>query len=76
MPTSSIESVLLQVRMAMSSLDPRPARLESGGRGEYGVGEAIDAYLRACAVHGWTAPAGFREMALGGASNAGGQGFY
>ncbi|KAF2648732.1 hypothetical protein K491DRAFT_722312 [Lophiostoma macrostomum CBS 122681] len=76
LPTSSLESVLLQVRMAMSSLDPRPARLETGGRGEYGIGEAIEAYLRACAVHGWTAPPGFREMAMGGQGNAGSHSFY
>lgn len=54
----------------MSSLDPKPARLEGTNRGvrvsEYGVGEAIDAYIRACQVHGWTVPEGFREMALGG----------
>ncbi len=30
-PVSSVESVLLQVRMAMSSLDPKPARLMSTG---------------------------------------------
>lgn len=64
---SSIESVLLQVRMAMSSLDPKPARLENGSRIDYGVGEAIDAYVRACAMHGWTVPAGFKEFAYGGA---------
>ncbi|KAF2036638.1 hypothetical protein EK21DRAFT_95878 [Setomelanomma holmii] len=63
---SSIESVLLQVRMAISSLEPKPARLEGGGRIDYGVGEAVDAYIRACAVHGWTVPPGFREIALGG----------
>jgi ubiquitin-conjugating enzyme E2 Q len=63
---SSIESVLLQVRMAISSLEPKPARLEQGGRVDYGVGEAVEAYMRACAVHGWTVPPGFREMAHGG----------
>ena len=69
---SSIESVLLQVRMAMSSTDPRPARLEEkgarygGGGGEYGIGEAVDAYIRACQVHGWTPPANFRQTAYGG----------
>ncbi|OBT95051.1 hypothetical protein VE01_07354 [Pseudogymnoascus verrucosus] len=52
---SSIESVLLQVRMAISSTDPKPARLTKGGRGDYGVGEAIEAYLRACRAHGWEA---------------------
>ncbi|KAF2020785.1 hypothetical protein BU24DRAFT_8388 [Aaosphaeria arxii CBS 175.79] len=63
---SSIESVLLQVRMAMSSLEPKPARLENHIRSDYGVAEAVDAYIRACQVHGWTVPEGFREMALGG----------
>jgi ubiquitin-conjugating enzyme E2 Q len=29
----------------------------------------VEAYMRACASHGWTVPAGFREMAYGGASN-------
>jgi ubiquitin-conjugating enzyme E2 Q len=63
---SSIESVLLQVRMAISSLEPKPARLEHHGRVDYGVGEAVEAYIRACNVHGWTVPTGFREMAYGG----------
>ncbi|KAL1801352.1 hypothetical protein ACET3X_001694 [Alternaria dauci] len=68
---SSIESVLLQVRMAISSLDPKPARLQAGGPADYGVGEAVEAYMRACAVHGWTVPAGFKEMAYGGSSTGG-----
>ncbi|KAJ4364859.1 hypothetical protein N0V95_000609 [Ascochyta clinopodiicola] len=64
---SSVESVLVQVRMAITSLEPKPARLESGGRNDYGVGEAVDAYIRACAMHGWTVPTGFTELAYGGA---------
>ncbi|KAJ4295264.1 hypothetical protein N0V90_007275 [Kalmusia sp. IMI 367209] len=72
---SSIESVLLQVRMAMSSLDPKPARLENSGRSDYGVGEAVEAYVRACNAHGWTMPPGFRETAWGGASLPRGLGF-
>ncbi|KAF1944782.1 hypothetical protein EJ02DRAFT_452121 [Clathrospora elynae] len=67
---SSIESVLLQVRMAISSLEPRPARLQQGGLADYGVGEAVEAYIRACAVHSWTVPAGFKEMAYGGSEKA------
>ncbi|CAO2655894.1 Nn.00g046970.m01.CDS01 [Neocucurbitaria sp. VM-36] len=66
---SSIESVLLQVRMAISSLDPKPARLQSGGPMDYGVGEAVDAYIRACTMHGWTVPPGFKEMVYGGSAN-------
>jgi ubiquitin-conjugating enzyme E2 Q len=75
--TSSIESVLLQVRMALCSREPKPAQLEGRAAGDrgYGVGEAIDAYVRACNVHGWKVPQGFREMAMGGEA-AGGKGYY
>lgn len=67
---SSIESVLMQVRLAMSSTEPHPARLEAGPSRDYGVGEAVNAYLRACQIHGWTVPQGFRDMAYAGRSNA------
>ena len=49
---SNIESVLLQVRLAMSSTDPKPARLEPGGVRDYQVGEAVEAFVRACHTHG------------------------
>lgn len=49
---SNIESVLLQVRLAMSSTDPRPARLAHGAIKDYSVDEAVDAYIRACTMHG------------------------
>lgn len=65
---SSIESVLLQVRMAMSSLDP-PGRLETQTKRQqrdYGIREAMEAYIRACGHHGWEVPKDFRELALGG----------
>ena len=57
---SNIESVLLQVRLAMMSTDPRPARLDKHARGDYGVGEAVEAYIRACQTHGWEVPPDFR----------------
>ncbi|KAH6672966.1 hypothetical protein B0J14DRAFT_654691 [Halenospora varia] len=61
---SSIESVLLQVRMAIMNLDPKPARLESRSRvGDYNVFEAIEAYKRACAQHGWQVPPDFGDFA-------------
>lgn len=50
----------------MSSLDPKPARLENGSRHDYGVGEAVEAFIRACNAHGWAVPSGFKEMAYGG----------
>lgn len=48
---SNIESVLLQVRLAMSSTDPQPARLEPGPVKDYQVGEAVEAFIRACNTH-------------------------
>ena len=57
LPTASIESVLLQVRMAITNTEPRPARLAlRSGRNDYGVGEAVEAYKRACITHGWQIP--------------------
>ena len=47
----SIESVLLQIRLAIASLDPKPARLEAGPVRDYGVGEAVEAFKRACRAH-------------------------
>ncbi|KIW03903.1 uncharacterized protein PV09_04746 [Verruconis gallopava] len=68
---SSIESVLLQVRLAISSTEPRPAQLEPPGRTEYGIGEAIEAYVRACNAHGWRLPDNFKQIALGGQESTG-----
>lgn len=61
---SSMESVLMQIRLAIAS-DP-PAKLDVNTRGDYGTGEAADGYIRACNTHGWTVPPGFKEMAYGG----------
>ena len=49
---SNIESVLVQVRAAISSTDPKPARLEDGPVRDYGTAEAVEAYIRACNTHG------------------------
>lgn len=66
---SSIEAVLLQVRLAMSSTEPRPARLERHFIRDYTIGEAVEAYIRACQVHGWTVPSGFKQMVYAGRNN-------
>ncbi|CAG8818624.1 17792_t:CDS:2, partial [Dentiscutata erythropus] len=52
----TIEAVLLQVKMALSSRDPRPARLDRNWNSEYSANEAIDAYIRVANSHGWTIP--------------------
>ena len=57
-----IENVLLQVRLALSSTEPRPARLENGNVRDYGVHEAVEAYKRACAMHGWEVPKDFNDF--------------
>lgn len=58
---SNIESVLVQVRAAISSTDPKPARLEAGPIRDYNTGEAVEAYVRACNAHGWEVPKDFRK---------------
>jgi ubiquitin-conjugating enzyme E2 Q len=62
---SSLESVLLQVRMAIMNLEPRPARLASHGSSDYGVGEAVSAFIRACQTHGWQVPVDFKDFGMG-----------
>jgi ubiquitin-conjugating enzyme E2 Q len=53
---TSIESLLLQVRLAVSTKE-HPARLAPHGRNyDYSVGEAVAAYTRACRAHGWAIP--------------------
>ena len=65
--TSTIEAVLLQVRLALSSTEPKPARLVLSSRGDYGVGEAMEAYRRACMTHGWQVPPEFANPAFAAA---------
>jgi ubiquitin-conjugating enzyme E2 Q len=63
LPTASIESVLLQVRMAITNTEPRPARLAlSRSRTDYSVGEAVEAYKRACLAHGWQIPEDIQRL--------------
>ena len=70
---SSIESVLLQVRLAIMNLEPKPARLlhqgkqMNGGKSQdYSTGEAVAAYIRACQAHGWEVPKDFMDFSSGG----------
>ena len=54
---SSMESILIQVRMALTNLDPVPARLDMRlANVDYTVGEAVTAYKRVCLAHGWKIP--------------------
>lgn len=61
---SSLESVLLHIRLALSNLQPQPARLLSGPKqSDYGVEEAMEAYRRVCKAHGWEVPPNFQDLA-------------
>ncbi|RAL04469.1 putative ubiquitin conjugating enzyme [Aspergillus ibericus CBS 121593] len=61
LPTISMESVLLQVRLALCSTDPYPARLQNGS-GNYPFSESVSAYRRACQTHGWKVPDDFNRI--------------
>jgi ubiquitin-conjugating enzyme E2 Q len=69
--TYDLSSVLFQIRLALCSEEPRPAQLDHGrhGSNDYGIGEAVDAYIRACQAHGWRVPPGLRDEIR--ASNSG-----
>jgi ubiquitin-conjugating enzyme E2 Q len=64
-PALSLEKVFLEVRMNLCEEDP-PARIEqptimrnaqgNGSIMDYGMFEAVDAYRRAAAAHGWQIP--------------------
>ncbi|PWY85038.1 ubiquitin conjugating enzyme [Aspergillus heteromorphus CBS 117.55] len=60
LPTTTMESVLLQVRMALCSTDPRPARLQYGM--DYSFGGAVEDFQRACLRHGWLVPEDFPRL--------------
>ncbi|KAI0131048.1 hypothetical protein F4814DRAFT_437671 [Daldinia grandis] len=67
-PANSLESVLLQVRLAICNTDPGPARLVDTNqrRMDYGISEALDAYIRAATAHGWDVPKDLREASASG----------
>lgn len=61
-PALSLEKVIIQVRLGLCDRDP-PARLDlSNGAYWYGLGEALQAYMRAARSHGWGVPDDLRKM--------------
>ncbi|KAG0696497.1 hypothetical protein DFH29DRAFT_984602 [Suillus ampliporus] len=56
-----IASVLLQIKLAISSTEPKPARLDKNWDQPYYPEEALNGYTRAAAIHGWKV-ANPREM--------------
>ena len=63
LPSYSIESVLLQVYLQISSIDPQPARLQIP-KSSYQLQEAMDAFERVAKDHGWKINKNFRQFTL------------
>lgn len=65
-PANSMESIFVQVRLALCSQEPRPARLarNNGQRADYGINEAYSAYVRAASTHGWEVPSDLKEATM------------
>ncbi|KAJ7127952.1 hypothetical protein C8R44DRAFT_979448 [Mycena epipterygia] len=62
LPSYSISAVLMQIKLAISNLDPRPARLAANWNTPYSVGESLAGFKRAAATHGWTVPEGIDKL--------------
>jgi ubiquitin-conjugating enzyme E2 Q len=56
-PVYSISQVLVMVHSALSSVDPRPAKIAD--KGNYSEYEAMEAYIRVAGTHGWRVPEGW-----------------
>ncbi|TPX54004.1 hypothetical protein PhCBS80983_g06088 [Powellomyces hirtus] len=61
-PTLSIETVLLMTRVALSSLDPYPARLNHRWNVPYTGQEAMCAFVRVAMAHGWGVPRAWQSL--------------
>ena len=59
-----VEQILMIVHLALSSLDPVPARLV--GTHEYSVQEAVTAYIRVARTHGWQVPQNWNTLFVRG----------
>ncbi|GAA5872831.1 hypothetical protein JCM8547_005715 [Rhodosporidiobolus lusitaniae] len=63
----STEAILLQIRVAMSNLEPRPGRLDpTYWNSPYSMEEAVAGFKRAAATHGWTVPPELDALTRGG----------
>ncbi|KIM73751.1 hypothetical protein PILCRDRAFT_99249 [Piloderma croceum F 1598] len=62
LPSYSISAVLLQIKLAISNLEPRPAQLARNWDTPYGVQESLEGFKRAAATHGWKVPSGIDRL--------------
>src|SRR5271170_1117173 len=58
----TVDTVLMVVHQALSDLDPVPARVI--GAQEYGIREAVNAYIRVANTHGWRVPQNWNSLFL------------
>jgi ubiquitin-conjugating enzyme E2 Q len=58
----TVDMVLMVVHQALSDVDPVPARLI--GAQEYGIREAVNAYIRVANTHGWRVPQNWNSLFL------------
>ena len=58
----TVDMVLMVVHQALSDLDPVPARVI--GAQEYGIREAVNAYIRVANTHGWRVPQNWNSLFL------------
>ncbi|KAI0668099.1 hypothetical protein C8Q78DRAFT_1099205 [Trametes maxima] len=64
LPSYSISAVLLQIKLAISNLEPRPARLAKNWDAPYGMYEALEGYKRAATTHGWKVSGIFKRHSI------------
>ncbi|KAG2129598.1 hypothetical protein DEU56DRAFT_872472 [Suillus clintonianus] len=62
LPSYNIASVLLQIKLAISSTDPKPAQLAHNWDQPYHPHEALSGYTRAAAMHGWKVHSSFISL--------------
>ncbi|KAK7028605.1 ubiquitin-CONJUGAT-2 domain-containing protein [Favolaschia claudopus] len=62
LPSYSISAVLMQIKLAISNIDPRPAQLAHNWNSPYSVSEALAGFKRAAATHNWTVPEGLDKL--------------
>ncbi|PCH39035.1 hypothetical protein WOLCODRAFT_141073 [Wolfiporia cocos MD-104 SS10] len=62
LPSYSVSAVLLQIRLAISNCEPRPARLAQNWQIPYGMQEAVEGFRRAANTHGWKVPDGLDKL--------------
>ncbi|KIY49649.1 hypothetical protein FISHEDRAFT_65102 [Fistulina hepatica ATCC 64428] len=64
LPSYSIPAVLMQIKLAVSNLEPRPARLASNWQIPYSVREALEGFRRAANAHNWTVPPNLEKLLM------------